>query len=119
MRVRIRADINTSLRRDKVNALEPEKVQEELERARKYLEEAAKLLDPTSGPWLFGQTKPTELDAHLIVVIARLQDVERDFLIPETLKAYGRKAMSEPSWQAIMQSRTTMYDGSGGKEDQH
>ncbi|KAH8820179.1 hypothetical protein F5884DRAFT_893113 [Xylogone sp. PMI_703] len=104
------------LRRDKVNALEPEKTEAEIKKAKDYLEEIATLLDPSSGPWLFGQKRPTELDAHLIVMIARLQDVGRDFIIPDTLKEYGKKAMSEPSWLGVMEGRTTMYDGSGSKK---
>ncbi|GAD92996.1 protein kinase domain protein [Paecilomyces variotii No. 5] len=96
------------LHRDKVHALEPKKTEAEIQKAKAYLEEIETLLDPSSGQWLFGQKRPTELDAHLIVMIARLQDVGRDFIIPESLKAYGKKAMAEPSWVAIMEGRTTM-----------
>ncbi len=79
-----------------------------MQNAKAYLEEAATLLDISSGPWLFGQKRPTELDAHLIVMIARLQDVDRGFLVPESLRSYGEKAMAEPSFLAVMEGRTTM-----------
>lgn len=103
------------MRRDKVNALEPAKTEAEIRKAETYLKEIEALLVPRSGPWLFGQKRPTELDAHVVVMIARLQDVGRDFIIPEALKAYGKKAMMEPSWVSVMEGRTTMYDGSGSK----
>ena len=89
--------------------LEPERVEEESRKAKLYLEEVADLLDASSGPWLFGQKRPTELDAHLVTFIARLQDVGRDSIIPEVLKEYGKMAMAEPSWQAVMGGRPTMY----------
>ncbi|KAF2105144.1 hypothetical protein NA57DRAFT_30050 [Rhizodiscina lignyota] len=103
------------LQRDKVKALEPEKTQAEIDKAKSYLDEAASLLDPNSGPWLFGQKRPTELDAHLVVMIARLTDVDRGLIVPQSLKEYSKKAMAEPSWLAVMEGRTTMYDRSGSK----
>jgi len=103
------------LRRVKINALEPEKVEAEIQKSKAYLEEASTLLNPSSGPWLFGQQRPTELDAHLVVMIARLQDVGRDSIIPESLKNYGKKAMTTPSWVTLMEGRNTMYDGSDKK----
>ncbi|KAK4065897.1 uncharacterized protein Triagg1_8449 [Trichoderma aggressivum f. europaeum] len=104
------------LRRDKVSALTPEKTQAELDKAQAYLEEAATLLNPGDGPWLFGQQQPTELDAHLVVMILRLQDVGRDFVVPDSLKEYGKMASDEPSFIAVMGGRSTMYDGSGSKK---
>ncbi|PNP45391.1 hypothetical protein THARTR1_10942 [Trichoderma harzianum] len=104
------------LRRDKVNALTPEKTQAELDKAQAYLEDAATLLNPSTGPWLFGQQQPTELDAHLVVMILRLQDVGRDFVVPDSLKEYGKMAFNEPSFKAVMAGRSTMYDGSGSKK---
>ncbi|UKZ78733.1 hypothetical protein TrVFT333_006479 [Trichoderma virens FT-333] len=104
------------LRRDKVNALTPEKTQAELDKAQAYLEEVATLLNPSAGSWLFGQKRPTELDAHLVVMILRLQDVGRDFIIPDSVKEYGKIALAEPSFKAVMEGRTTMYDGSGSKK---
>lgn len=74
------------------------------------------LLDSSSGQWLFGQQRPTELDAHLIVMIARLQDVGRvTSSSPSPLKEYGKIAMATPSWIELMEDRSTMYDGFGKK----
>lgn len=80
------------------------------------MEEAATLLNPSDGPWLFGQQRPTELDAHLVVMILRLQDVGRDSVVPDSLKEYGKMAFDEPSFKAVMGGRSTMYDGSGSKK---
>jgi len=104
---------NNSLKRDKIDALQPEKMQSEVSKAAAYLEEVASFLTPDAGPWMFGQQKPTALDAHLVVMIARLQDVGRDSIIPEALKEYGDRAMNTPEWIEVMDGRRTMYDGSG------
>lgn len=104
-----------SLRRDKVNALTPEKRQAEMDNAKAYFDEVASKLKPEAGPWLFGQRNPTELDAHLVVMIARLQDVGHHDLISKSLKEYADTAYATPEWKEIMQDRTTMYDGSGKK----
>jgi len=101
------------LKRDKVDALQPEKMQSEVSKATAYLEEVASFLRPEAGPWMFGQQKPTALDAHLVVMIARLQDVGRDSIIPETLKKYGNMAMNTADWTEVMDGRRTMYDGTG------
>ena len=105
-----------SLRRDKVNALEPTKTESEIENATAYLAEMASLLRPDAGQWLFGEQRPTALDANLVVMIARLQDVGRYYIIPDSLKKYGDMAMSTPEWLEVMQDRRTMYDGSGLKD---
>lgn len=102
------------MRRDKVNALQPEKRQAELDKAKAYFDEVATKLKPESGPWLFGQERPTELDAHLIVMIARLQDVGHE-IIPEGLKKYADAVYVTLEWQEFMEGRTTMYDRSGKK----
>jgi hypothetical protein len=103
------------LQRDKITALEPEKRQAELSKAKEYLEAVSALLKPEEGPWLFGQYRPTELDAHLVVMIARLQDVGHHQIIPKMLKKYAEEAYATPEWKEIMEDRTTMYDGLGKK----
>ncbi|OAP54847.1 hypothetical protein AYL99_11295 [Fonsecaea erecta] len=101
------------LKRDKVDALHPEKIHSEVNKAVAYLEEVASYLEPEAGPWMFGQPRPTALDAHLVVMIARLQDVGRGSIIPDALKEYAEKATSTPEWIEVMEGRRTMYDGSG------
>ena len=96
------------MRRDKVNGLEPEKVQSETGKAKAYLDKVSTLLKPEAGPWLFGQKQPTELDAHLVVMIARLQDVGRHELICEPLKQYAATAYETVEWKEVMDGRRTM-----------
>jgi hypothetical protein len=44
-------------------------------------------------------------------MIARLQAVGRDHIIPDSLTKYGEIAMNMPTWLSIiMEGRTTMYD---------
>ncbi len=47
------------------------------------------------------------LDAHVVVFIARMYDVDRRNLIPEKLQQYGEKAMSDKVWQDLMEGRNT------------
>lgn len=99
--------------------MEPENIAEQVKNATAFLQEMATLLpkdgDKSAGPWLFGQAHPTALDSNLVVMIARLQDVDRGDIIPEALHKYGDKAMSTPEWVEVMEGRRTMYDGSGLK----
>lgn len=64
--------------------------------------------DRESGPWLFGLSQPTALDAHLVVFIARMRDVGRDDLISERLNQYADFAMGLPEWKSVLQGRKTM-----------
>ena len=69
----------------------------------------ASLESQLPGPesWLYGE-KPTALDAHLVVFIARMTDVEREYLIPQKVKDYGAWAMRKPEWTEMMGGRKTM-----------
>ena len=64
----------------------------------------ATLLDQPTG-WLFGD-KPTALDAHLVVFIARMTDVGRSGLIPEKLRQYGQWAMQGTEWTKTRNGRS-------------
>ena len=68
----------------------------------------SKAQNGATGPWLFGLTHPTALDAHLVVFIGRMRDVGREGLIPERLGAYADRAMAGPEWGDVMQGRRTM-----------
>lgn len=65
-------------------------------------------LNETSPNWLFGLPHATALDAHLIVFIARMYDVGRSDIIPESLKTYAAQAMQQIEWKTVMQGRKTM-----------
>jgi len=99
------------LEREKVHALEPEKMEAEVKKAKAYLAKISTLLPKEGpGPWLYGERHPTALDAHLVVMLARLQDAGRGSLITGNVKDYGEKAMQTQIYGNIMQGRTTMYD---------
>jgi hypothetical protein len=61
-----------------------------------------------SGPWLFGLTDPSALDAHLIVFVARMRDVGRSNIVPKAVSDYVDQAINQPEWQAMMEDRKTM-----------
>jgi hypothetical protein len=61
-----------------------------------------------SGPWLWGQEHPTALDAHLIVFVARLQDIGLGELVPRALEKLVQRACAGDEWQTVMQGRRTM-----------
>lgn len=58
-------------------------------------------------PWIFGDS-PTALDAHTVVFVARLLDVEHRHLIPDDIVASANEAMRLPAWQDTMQGRRTL-----------
>jgi hypothetical protein len=101
--------------RDKVHALTPEKTKREMENAKSYMETLVPLLKPEAGPYMFGSKTLTALDCHLLVMIYRLTDVGREFLVPEDLKSYAAKFYATPTWINLMEGRSSMYDGSGKK----
>ena len=62
---------------------------------------------PGPQKWMFGP-KPTALDAHLVVFLARMTDVGREHLIPPELRVYGAWAWEHPEWNNMMNGRKTM-----------
>jgi hypothetical protein len=61
-----------------------------MEKVRKLLLELERLLDPSAGPWLYGATVPTALDAHLVTFIARMRDVGEKRADPSRLDSVRR-----------------------------
>jgi glutathione S-transferase len=96
------------LERDKIGGLKPERIESEIGRTQFLLSELNSFLKQEAGPWLFGRDQPTALDAHLVVFIARLQDLGRESLIPPALIKYAGAAMEKPEWQSTMAGRRTM-----------
>jgi glutathione S-transferase len=76
-------------------------------RARELLSMLDSLVPSPPTRWIFGE-KPTALDAHLVVFIARMRDVGRRNLIPERLEKYGDWAMEGKEWMKMMNGRATM-----------
>ncbi|KAK4945197.1 hypothetical protein LTR10_015623 [Elasticomyces elasticus] len=92
---------------EKQRALEPEAAQRNRAAALDLMTTLAGHLSGR-GPWLFGYDHPSALDAHLVVFIARMQDVGQDELIPDALKAYARTACATPEYMTIMDGRRTI-----------
>jgi glutathione S-transferase len=61
----------------------------------------------SSHAWLYGSTA-TALDAHVVCFIARMCDVNRHHLVPQSLKEYAARAMKQVAWNSVMQGRGTM-----------
>lgn len=100
-------DIN-SVEKDKVGGVELAQVEIEVQRAQSVLSKLEPLVLEGNGPWLYGRTRPTALDAHVVVFLARLHDVGRANLIPIGLEKYYERAIDTPEWQGVMEGRSTM-----------
>lgn len=96
------------IRTRKLDALEPQNVQKSVDDTEKYLREIAELLERSKTGWILNTTKPTALDAHVVVFICRLQDVHRDSLIPENVAHYAEVAMAQAAWKETTKGRGTM-----------
>ncbi|KAI1617798.1 hypothetical protein EDD36DRAFT_459471 [Exophiala viscosa] len=93
--------------KEKQRAVEPEAAQQNRATALDLMTSLAGYLSDR-GPWLFGSDHPSALDAHLVVFIARMQDVGKDVLIPDALQAYARKAFATAEFEAAMGGRRTL-----------
>jgi hypothetical protein len=58
--------------------------------------------------WLLGLEHPSAIDAHLIVFVARVLDVNREDLLPTLLVQWAKKAMEGKEWREVMQGRSTI-----------
>ena len=65
------------------------------------------MLSESQTEWFLGLNQPSALDAHLVVFIARMYDVNRHNLIPEKLQQYGNRAMETKTWLDLMEGRNT------------
>lgn len=97
------------LRTNKLAALEPDEVQKNVDRTSTYLAEIAQLLERSKSGWILDTAEPTMLDAHVVVFVCRLQDIQRGGLIPERVRRCAEVAMSQPAWEEVMQGRRTMW----------
>lgn len=71
------------------------------------------------GIWIFGDdTGPTVLDAHAVVFIARLVDIQLEDLVPVQMLLYANSIMGLPEWDAVMGGMPTVWNPSLGPVDQ-
>ena len=106
--------LDNRLERDKVGGLKPGVPESMSERSQKLMDRLESLVTwppsrtESSTSWLFDLPHPTALDAHLIVFIARMLDVNRGEIIPERLKKYAAQVMETNEWESVMQGRGTV-----------
>ncbi|KAF2171452.1 hypothetical protein M409DRAFT_18569 [Zasmidium cellare ATCC 36951] len=107
---RYRAAIEYKLQRldsEKASALTPEATKKNEEYTKELVAKLESLLQTSRTSWLFDLERPSALDAHLVVFIARMLDIGRGDVIPAALRAFAEKAMSGSEWQQVMQDRST------------
>ncbi|KEF51398.1 uncharacterized protein A1O9_12547, partial [Exophiala aquamarina CBS 119918] len=93
--------------REKVQGIKQDAVRANEEKARHLLEKVESLLSE-DAPWLLGSNRPTVLDAHLVILLGRLQDVGRSGIVSNRLLKYADAAFGTPELQGVMQGRRTM-----------
>lgn len=88
----------------------PQTLHSEEKKTRSFLNDLGDIRNThLSGfPWLFGTETATALDAHLMILLARLMDVGRAYLVPKTIRDYAEAVMAMDLWKDFMQGRTTM-----------
>lgn len=101
------ADFCCRLEEKKIATLTPQASKKNEEYAAQLMTRLESLLNASQTPWLFGLESPSALDAHLVVFIARMQDIGRGDVIPSALQNYGERAMNGPEWHEVMQGRHT------------
>jgi hypothetical protein len=102
-----------SVKSSKVTGMEPEVIKEMEHRTKVILNRLADTLPENThgsgaGPWMFGLQEPSALDAHTIIFVERMRDVDRMGLVPEKLDAWSQKATEQEAWRNMMDGRRTM-----------
>lgn len=59
--------------------------------------------------WLFGGKYGTALDAHALILLARIKDVGLEELVHPEMLAYEKAIMDRDLWKSFMQGRSTMH----------
>ncbi|CAL5868592.1 uncharacterized protein PFLUO_LOCUS2819 [Penicillium psychrofluorescens] len=104
--------IAADIEKGKDIALLPETLKKEEAKTISMLNELGAIRDralPQGNRWIFGTEMATALDSHLMIFLARLMDVGRESLMPETIRYYAEAIMAQDVWKDFMQGRTTMY----------
>lgn len=91
----------------------PQTLLAEEKKASFLLQEIGKVHDRyrnAGSPWLFGTEFATALDAHLLIICARLKDVGRSGLVQGSVHEYAENVFQSIEWKTFMNGRTTMYE---------
>ncbi|KAM0247751.1 hypothetical protein ACHAQJ_009712 [Trichoderma viride] len=89
-------------RKEKINCVGLDDLEEMTKRTASVLEICSEHL-VEGKKWLFGLETPTALDAHLVTFIARLKDINKGNLIPQSLLTYAAAAQNMTEWKNVMQ----------------
>lgn len=100
--------VYSSIQSEKNGHSSPEKVDDEADKARIFLNNIGVLYHSSHGPWLWGQQIPTVLDVHVVIFLARLYDAGHAVLIPERLVPFYLMAIETKEWQSVFQGQRTM-----------
>jgi hypothetical protein len=73
------------------------------------LAEIKKKYGNSTSLWLFGREYGTSLDAHALILLARIKDVGLEKLVHPDMLAYGKAVMEGDMWKNFMQGRSTMH----------
>ena len=101
------SDTYDSIETHKLSPLEHDNSKTNEQNAQNLMLEFDSIIKESPTGLCFGFERPTALDAHLVVFIARMLDVGRDDLLPSSLTQYASKLMEGEEWKAVMQGRTT------------
>lgn len=97
------------LQRTKVNGLEPATVAAQVHKVKTFMAEIESIrlahASERNFSYIFGTNGPTALDAHLVVFIKRMRDVDRADLIPEGMGAWADVLMEAEEWKGVMGGR--------------
>ncbi|PTB45317.1 hypothetical protein M441DRAFT_64980 [Trichoderma asperellum CBS 433.97] len=93
----------------------PSGIKDVEDKARIFIQELDKTLDEESQGqrWIFGK-RPTILDAHATVMIARLMEVKRQDLLTERVQEYTRRVLASEEWNEVTHGRATRWNASMG-----
>jgi hypothetical protein len=91
-----------------IPSLKRESAERAIVQSVQLLGEAEELLQASYSGWVLDTPHPTALDAHLVIVVARLRDAGRGELVPNRVVRYANVAMETSAWKDMMQGRQTI-----------
>lgn len=94
-----------SQRKEKINCVGLDDLEEMTKRTVSILEMCSEHL-VEGEKWLFGLETPTALDAHFVTFIARLKDINKGDLVPQSLLTYAAAAQNMAEWKNVVQGGT-------------
>jgi hypothetical protein len=91
-----------------IPSLKCENAERAIVQSAQLLAEVDELLQASYSGWVLDTPYPTALDAHLVIVVARLRDAGRGELVPNRVVRYANVAMETSAWKDMMQGRQTI-----------